>query len=118
MFDRRSLTPVQKLHVLCRYSRCPECGEKFGALDEIDWDHIGQLSLTGDNSLENFRPIHRADCHKRKTARDAADRAKAVRCAEKLSTAAIEETRRAILAKGQREPEPSKWPKRKMRNAR
>ena len=102
---RRTLTTLQKLHVLVRYSRCPRCGEKFGRLDEIEWDHIGQNALTGDNSLENFRPLHRLECHPRKTAEDARDRAKVRRL-----TADHEAARRRMLAKDAGEPKPrSKW---------
>lgn len=99
---RRSLTTKQKLEVLVRYSHCPRCGQRFGALDEIDFDHIGQLELTNDNSLENFRPLHRADCHKRKTAEDAAARGKVRRCAKDKA-----EFCRRILAKDLGEPRPA-----------
>jgi hypothetical protein len=79
---RRALTTLQKLQVLVRYSRCPMCGEQFGKLDEIDFDHVGQLALTEDNGLDNFRPLHRDGCHKAKSAADARDRAKVRRNAK------------------------------------
>lgn len=96
---RRTLTTRQQLEVLVRYSRCPLCGLKFNTLAEIDFDHIGQLALTNDNSLENFRPLHRDDCHKKKTAEDAAKRGKARRLASD-----VEESRRRILAKAPGQP--------------
>lgn len=111
MTERHTLTTKQKLEVLIRYSRCPECGERFDGLDSIDWDHIGQLEITGDNSLENFRPLHRDGCHKRKTAKDARDRAHGRRL-----TREQERFRAVVTAKsGQGEapaPRKSKWPSR------
>lgn len=105
MPERRTLTTLDKLKVVLRYARCPRCNEKFGRLDEIDWDHIGQNALTGDNSLENFRPLHREGCHKAKSAEDARDRAKVRRL-----TADHEAARRRMLAKDAGEPKPrSKW---------
>lgn len=108
MTCRRSLTTKQKLEVMLRFARCPMCGEKFTRLDEIDWDHVGQLYFTGDNSLDNFRPLHRG-CHKVKTAKDAFERAKCRRV-----TSAHEEFRRRILAKerGEEIERKSKWPSR------
>lgn len=96
---RRTLTTLDKLKVVLRYARCPRCDEKFGRLDEIDFDHIGQNALTGDNSLENFRPLHRLECHPRKTAADARDRAKARRNAK-----ANADFMRAISAKEPGQP--------------
>ena len=102
---RRTLTTLQKLHVLTRYARCPMCGEQFGALSEIDFDHTGQLELTHDNSLENFRPLHREGCHKRKSAADSRARANV-----RHITKQQEEARRRMLAKDAGEPKPrSKW---------
>jgi 5-methylcytosine-specific restriction enzyme A len=98
---RRSLTTKQKLEVMLRYCRCPACGERFGALAEIQFDHIGQRSLTADDGLDNFRPLH-IDCHKAKTARDAGDRAKM-----RKVKAREEEFRRRLLAKDAGEPIPT-----------
>lgn len=95
---RKSPTTLDKLKIVLRYARCPKCGEKFGNLNEIQFDHIGQLSITDDNSLENFRPLH-IECHKIKTAEDAAARAKTDRVKQDYI-----EFRKAILAKGERKP--------------
>lgn len=100
---RRSLTTKQKLEVVIRYCRCPSCGERFGSLSEIQFDHIGQRALTGDDGLDNFRPLH-IDCHKAKTAQDAGQRARMRRHAKDA-----EEFRRRLLAKAEGElPAPAK----------
>lgn len=104
---RRSLTDGQKVKVLLRYALCPRCGEPFTDAAAIDWDHTGQLAFTNDNGLDNFRPLHR-ECHKRKTAEDAAARAKAARNAKD-----VEAARSRILARSEGKPKPhSKWPTR------
>lgn len=73
--QRKKLTPKEKLEVLDRCGvkfTCPgvpklkwECGNSFGIL-KAEYDHIGELALTNDNSLENFQPICPV-CHGIKT---------------------------------------------------
>lgn len=87
MTARRSLTTLDKLKIMVRQAICPDCGEKLGALDdcEIQYDHRHQLAMGGPDTLENIRAVH-IDCHAKKTARDAAARAKVKRITGKTKT--------------------------------
>lgn len=57
MTTRRALTTLDKLKIMVRQAVCPDCGE---------------------DDLDNLRAKH-IDCHAKKTARDAAARAKVKR---------------------------------------
>lgn len=75
MTIRRALTTLDKLKIMVRQAVCPDCGEKLGALDNCEFDHLHQLAMGGADTLDNLRAKH-VDCHARKTAKDAASRAK------------------------------------------
>jgi len=72
---RRALTTLDKLKIMVKQAVCPDCGEKLGALDNCEFDHLHQLAMGGSDTLDNLRAKH-VDCHARKTAKDAASRAK------------------------------------------
>jgi 5-methylcytosine-specific restriction endonuclease McrA len=63
---RKQPSLKERLEILIRQATCPRCGEKLGALADLEWDHIQPLALGGDNSPENFQAVHR-DCHALKT---------------------------------------------------
>lgn len=73
---RRTLSAMDKIRIiLAQDGRCAcGCGEKLRA-PHIQFDHINQSALSGDESLENFRALT-AEHHKPKTAADARARAK------------------------------------------
>ena len=75
MTKRRALTTLDKLKIMVKQAICPDCGEKLGALDNCEFDHLHQLAMGGADTLDNLRAKH-VDCHARKTAKDAASRAK------------------------------------------
>jgi hypothetical protein len=62
-----------KLEAMARYLLCPglperrrECGKPFGALSNVEFDHIKRDEIDGDNSPENCRPLC-SECHRLKT---------------------------------------------------
>lgn len=70
---RAEFTTLTKLKALARYVRCPglpekrhACGQPFGRLEDIQFDHAAAEVFTQDNSPENCRPLC-ADCHSLKT---------------------------------------------------
>ena len=75
MTKRRALTTLDKLKIMVKQAVCPDCGEKLGALDNCEFDHLHQLAMGGADTLDNLRAKH-VDCHARKTAKDAASRGK------------------------------------------
>lgn len=77
MTTRRALTTLDKLKIMVRQAVCPDCGERLGALDDCR-GHLHQLAMGGEDDLDNLRAKH-IDCHAKKTARDAAARAKVKR---------------------------------------
>ena len=66
MTARRKLTPLDKLKIMTAQSRCPLCGEKLGAITDVQFDHIHALALGGTDTLDNLRAVHVA-CHAVKT---------------------------------------------------
>lgn len=73
MSSRKEFTTLAKLKAIVRYVRCPgvfelgiKCGEKFGSLDEVEFDHIMRNEIKPDNSPENARPLCKS-CHAQKT---------------------------------------------------
>lgn len=85
MTTRRTLTTLDKLKIMVRQAVCPACGEKLGNLGDCEFDHEHSLAMGGEDDLDNLRAKH-VDCHKRKTARDAAVRAKVKRITGKTKT--------------------------------
>ena len=75
MTSRRALTTLDKLKIMVKQAVCPDCGERLGTLDNCEFDHLHQLAMGGSDTLDNLRAKH-VDCHARKTAKDAASRAK------------------------------------------
>lgn len=61
--------------------RCEKCGTPFSASNPVEYDHITECALDGDNTIENCQALGVKCCHKPKTAADASKRAKADRCA-------------------------------------
>lgn len=111
MTDRRKLTTLDKLKIMVRQAVCPSCGEKLGGLNDCQFDHEHQLAMDGPDTLDNLFAKH-VQCHKVKTAKDAAARGKARRLTK--DTAAF--TSR-LLAKDAGEEKPQgKWPTRKMQS--
>lgn len=58
--------------------RCHICGGKIAAGEAWEVEHVIPLAQGGDDDEANMRPAH-AKCHKAKTAKDAADTARAKR---------------------------------------
>ncbi len=76
MTDRRYLSDAAKAEIIERFAgRCGECGFPFYRHDGIEWDHALPLWLAGTNDDGNWQPLH-VECHKIKTKREAAARAK------------------------------------------
>lgn len=74
---RQAITDKMKLDCLlyrCTV-KCGICGDELYPNDEIEWDHIQALVHSGAHVFTNIRPVH-LECHKDKTARDIAAKAK------------------------------------------
>ncbi len=56
--------------------RCVVCGEPVLPGQAIQFDHIHCDVLGGAHEYQNLRPIHYDPCHKKKSGRDAAAKAK------------------------------------------
>ncbi len=121
MTERRRLSVTDKLSIMARQSTCPLCGERLGALDDVDFDHVQALALGGADTIDNLRAVHRF-CHRAKTSGTKATTAGSdiqVIAKGKRIRRDEEEFRRRLLAKDAGEPKPkSKWqsrpfPKRK-----
>lgn len=67
MTERRKLTLRDKLLIVIAQARCPICNEKLGDIAGLDFDHERALVNGGEDTLDNMRAVHRADCHKKKT---------------------------------------------------
>jgi 5-methylcytosine-specific restriction endonuclease McrA len=77
MTKRQPITPDMKLDcLLYRHSiTCGICGAELFPNDKIEWDHVHALVHGGAHVFTNIRPVH-VECHKEKTARDIAAKAK------------------------------------------
>lgn len=81
--QRRPLTPKQRLKLwLERGGICCVCGLKIETMKAWIDEHILPLWLGGDNSWEN-RGVAHVGCAHKKTAKEATERAKGQRIAEK-----------------------------------
>ena len=81
---RKALTDKQRLRLFIdRDGLCCICGGKINAVNErwID-EHIAPLWLDGDNELSNRAPAHEK-CARAKTDKEATERAKGRRVAER-----------------------------------
>ena len=78
---REEFTLKTKLAACLARLRCPglveihrKCGTLLGSTATTQFDHIMRNEIAPDNSVENCRPLC-LECHKIKTARDAAEAA-------------------------------------------
>lgn len=62
MTERRALTTLDKLKIIVRQAVCPKCGEKLGAVTGLEFHHVHELALGGEDALENLTALH-AECH-------------------------------------------------------
>lgn len=65
---------------------CPACNEPLLPGQAIQFDHIHSDVLGGAHEYQNLRPIHYDPCHKKKTGRDVAAKAKIDRITGKTKT--------------------------------
>jgi 5-methylcytosine-specific restriction endonuclease McrA len=80
---RKALTPKQRLKLFLEHEgRCCLCHNKIRQGERWIDEHIRPLWLDGTNDWSNRAPAHAA-CAEQKTAREAKDRAKGRRIAEK-----------------------------------
>lgn len=63
---RSEFTIKTKLEALVRYAKCPKCGQRFGKLSDVDFDHEIPDAMGGTNTVDNCVPLCKA-CHKLKT---------------------------------------------------
>lgn len=63
--------------------RCHICGGKIHAGEKWDGDHVIELWEGGENRESNIKPAHKETCHKKKSAKGAAKRAKEKRVRQK-----------------------------------
>lgn len=84
---RKAFTPKQRAEVLlANGGRCYLSGAKIAAGDAWDVEHVIPLAQGGTNAPGNLKPALK-DPHKVKSAKDAADTAKARRLAGETCTA-------------------------------
>jgi 5-methylcytosine-specific restriction endonuclease McrA len=72
--DHRAPGKVRQ-RIFGRDNRCHLCGCEIQTAQKWDLDHVVALINGGENREANLRPAHRK-CHKEKTARDVAEKAK------------------------------------------
>ena len=67
-----------KMKIMCLLFRvwtpCAICEARINVDDEIEWDHVWELSDGGPHTYVNIRPVH-AGCHQKKSARSTTQRA-------------------------------------------
>lgn len=73
MIKRKAITPAMKINCLLSrwFTPCGLCGQRLNAETKIEWDHIHALVHNGPHEYANLMPVH-VECHKRKSAKDAA----------------------------------------------
>lgn len=79
MTTRRNLTRGQKVRIFDRHGGiCFRCGQKIHAERGDEWEvgHVKSLWKKGEDILENMRPIHKRECHRKMTDEEATERAK------------------------------------------
>lgn len=72
--DHRAPQKVRD-RIFTRDNRCHLCEQPIQVGEKWDLDHVKALINGGENREKNLRPAHRK-CHKVKTARDVAEKAK------------------------------------------
>lgn len=72
--DHRAPKKVRD-RIIERDNRCHLCGQPIQTAQRWDLDHVQALINGGENRESNLRPAH-VKCHKDKTARDVAEKAK------------------------------------------
>lgn len=82
---RQELTKDEKLQRLAALAACPECGEKFRVVSNIEWDHSTPVALGGARKPDMPLCI---SCHKEKTREDVSRIRKADRQGGKKGQAA------------------------------
>ncbi len=77
MTKRKAITLAMKIDTLLWRSTilCGVCRNILVPGDNVEFDHIHALVHGGEHNWGNLRPLH-AECHKRKSARDVAAKAK------------------------------------------
>ena len=69
MIPRRNISRAMRTRIMERHDwKCMICGDTNGP---FDLDHDIPLGVGGRDDEDNLRPLCRADCHKKKTKRDA-----------------------------------------------
>lgn len=66
MTKRSEFTLKTKLEAMALYMRCPKCGEKFGTIKNVHFDHIETDKMGGSNRVDNCQPLC-VKCHDLKT---------------------------------------------------
>lgn len=101
MTVRRSVSLTTKLAVMVRQAVCPKCGERLGALKDVEFDHSTPLAIGGADDESNLVALH-VECHAVKTTGTPATTAGSdihLIAKGKRLTKDQEETRRRLLAK-------------------
>ncbi len=65
---------------------CDICHEPLVPGQQIQFDHIHSDVMGGKHEYQNLRPVHYDPCHKKKSARDVAAKAKLDRITHKTKT--------------------------------
>lgn len=73
--DDHRAPPKVRQRIFDRDNRCHICGQPIQVGQKWDLDHVKALINGGENRESNLRPAH-VKCHKDKTARDVAEKAK------------------------------------------
>lgn len=85
--DHRAPGKVRQ-RIFDRDNRCHLCGCEIQIGQKWDLDHVKALINGGENREANLKPSHRK-CHKEKTARDVAEKAKVAAIRQKHIGAAV-----------------------------
>ena len=110
--DHRAPGKVRQ-RIFDRDNRCHLCGCEIQTAQKWDLDHVVALINGGENREANLRPAHRK-CHKDKTARDVAEKAKVAAIRQKhlgIKSAPVKKIQSAPFATSEkaakRQPKPS-----------
>lgn len=67
---RPSISAKRRAAIKGEHKICHFCLQPIRDGEEYDIDHVIARELGGSDDASNLRPIHRGDCHKKKTALD------------------------------------------------